>query len=65
MFQKDQVLRNKNTGCLVRVLNWPMVQRIAAPRKGRGPIGVFFTVGFKTRDAFNLIGNNYRPKARK
>ncbi len=62
MVKKGQVLRNKNTGSLVRVLNWPMVQRIWAPE---GPVGVFLTVGFKSRDDFDLIGNNYRPKARK
>lgn len=62
MFKKGQVLRNKNTGSLVRVLNWPMVQRIWTLE---GLVGVFFTVGFKSRDDFDLIGNNYRPKARK
>lgn len=60
MFKKGQALRNKMTGCVFEVLEWPLVRRVAAPRIGKAPVGKVFTVAFKTRDAFDIIGNNYQ-----
>lgn len=65
MFKKGQALRNKKTGCVLEVLEWPLVRRVAAPRIGRAPVDKMFTVAFKTRDAFDafdIIGNNYQAK---